>query len=121
VKYVNQFTQIFIFVAPLDGISSILRMYIATAGKTSALIYIHLIGNGVNILAHYICLYQLNMGVRGAAVSLIIAFASLVILSILYIRFSSVYKETWYPITRACLQEWDIYLKLGIPGVALMM
>lgn len=74
-----------------------------------------------NILAHYICIYPLNMGVRGAAIALIITFASLVILSILYIRFSSTYKDTWHPITRACLQERGAYLKLGLTGVCLMM
>ncbi|CAF5174046.1 unnamed protein product, partial [Rotaria sp. Silwood1] len=33
------------------------------------------------------------------------------------IRWSSIAKETWHSPTRDCLQEWNMYLKLGIPGI----
>ncbi len=61
------------------------------------------------------------MGFRAAPVSLILAYASILITAIIYIRFSSIYKDTWHPITRACLQEWDIFLKLALPGAVLVM
>jgi hypothetical protein len=61
------------------------------------------------------------MGIRAAPISITLAYVSIVITGILYIRFSSMYEETWYPITRACLQEWNVYLKLALPGVVSMM
>ncbi len=81
----------------------------------------NIIGNVVNILSHCICLYYLHMGIRAAPISITLAYVSIVITGILYTRFSSMYEETWHPVTRACLQEWNVYLKLALPGVVSMM
>jgi Na+-driven multidrug efflux pump len=98
-----------------------LRMYIANTGRTRILIYINLIGNVINILSHYICIYHLHLGIRSAPISITLAYASIVIASVVYIRFSSIYEETWHPVTRACLLEWNTYLKLALPGVLAIM
>jgi MATE family multidrug resistance protein len=117
----DKFLKTYLLVVPFDGLSLILRMYIATTDRIRILLYMNIIGNVVNILSHYICLYYLQIGIRAAPISITLAYVSLVITGILYIRFSSMYEETWHPITRACLQEWNVYLKLALPGVVSMM
>jgi MATE family multidrug resistance protein len=117
----DKFLQTYLLVVPFDGLSLILRMYIASTGRIRILVYMNIIGNVVNILSHYICLYHLHMGIRASPISITLAYISLVITALIYIRFSSMYEETWHPVTRACLQEWNVYLKLALPGVVSMM
>ncbi len=117
----DRFLQLYLPVAPLDALSLMLRMYIASTGRTRALVYMNLVGNGVNIVSHYICIYYLLLDIRSAPISITFAYASIVITGILYIRFSPIYEETWHPITRACLQNWSTYLNLAIPGVVSIM
>ncbi len=113
----EKFLQAYLLVVPFDGLSLILRMYIASTGRIRILVYMNIIGNVVNILSHYICLYYLQMGIYAAPISITLAYVSLVITALIYIRFSSMYEETWRPVTRACLQEWNVYLKFALPGV----
>jgi Na+-driven multidrug efflux pump len=99
----------------------LLQKYIASNEKTWALLIINLIGNSVNILLNYVFLYKLHLGIRSVPISTAIAYVIIVLCAILYIRFSSIYTETWHPINRACLDEWNIYLKLSVPGVLMVM
>ncbi|CAF4334985.1 unnamed protein product, partial [Rotaria sp. Silwood2] len=114
---VNRFIRIYIFVLPFDALSLLLGMYIASSGRTVPLIIINMIGNAINVLSHYICLYHLHLGICSTPVSMIIAYCSIVLSAIIYIRYSPIYIEAWCPIDRKCLQEWNVYLKLAIPGV----
>jgi Na+-driven multidrug efflux pump len=99
----------------------LLQKYIASNEKTWPLLIINLIGNSVNILLNYVFLYKLHLGIRSVPISTAIAYVIIVLCASLYIRFSSIYNETWHPINRACLDEWNIYLKLSVPGVLMVM
>lgn len=107
--------------APLDGISLLLRYYIATTGKTLPLIMINVLGNLVNAITHFVGLYVIKMGIYTAPLSIALAYVAIVAGAAIYIRISSSYKETWHPVTSACLEEWSIYLKLAIPGIGITM
>jgi MATE family multidrug resistance protein len=97
------------------------QKYIASNEKTWPLLIINLIGNIVNALLNYIFLYKLRMGIRSLPIAITISYATIALCALLYIRFSSIYTETWHPITRACLDEWNIYLRLSVPGVLMVM
>jgi len=99
----------------------LLQKYIASNEKTVPLLVINFIGNSVNAGLNYIFLFKTNVGVRSVPISIAITYAVIVICAALYIRFSSIYSETWHPINRACLNEWDVYLKLSVPGVFMVM
>ena len=97
------------------------QKYIASNEKTWALFIINVIGNIVNAILNYLFLYKFHMGIRSVPISMTISYAIIALCAFFYIRFSSIYKETWHPITRACLTEWDVYLKLSVPGVLMVM
>jgi Na+-driven multidrug efflux pump len=99
----------------------LLRIYVASTGRVIPIFIVHIIGNIFNFISHYICIYQLNLGIRAAPISITIAYTAIVLCYVVYIRFSSLYADTWHPITRACLQEWNIYLQYALPGVVVMM
>jgi Na+-driven multidrug efflux pump len=99
----------------------LLQKYIASNEKTWPLLIINVIGNGINILLQYLCLYKFHLGIRSVSISITISYAVIALCALGYIRFSSIYTETWHPINRACLNEWDVYFKLSIPGVLMIM
>jgi Na+-driven multidrug efflux pump len=99
----------------------LLQKYIASNEKTWPLLIINLIGNIVNIGLNYLFLFKLHLGVRSMPISMAISYTIIVLCAFLYIRFSSIYRETWHPISRACLDEWDVYLRLSAPGVLMVM
>jgi Na+-driven multidrug efflux pump len=97
------------------------QKYIASNEKTWPLFIINVIGNIVNAILNYLFLYKFHMGIRSVPISMTISYAIIALCAFFYIRFSSIYKETWHPINRACLTEWDVYLKLSVPGVLMVM
>jgi len=117
----SQFLKIFVVVLPFDALAILLLKYIAANEKTWPLLIINIIGNGVNALSHYICLFKLDLGIRSSPISIALSYFIIAICSIIYIRLSSIYKDTWHPITKACLQEWNIYLRLSTPGVFMIL
>lgn len=99
----------------------LLQKYIASNEKTWPLLIINIISNAVNAILLYIFLYKLHLGIRFAPISIAISYTVIFLCAFLYIRFSSIYKETWHPINRACLDEWNMYLRLSVPGVLMIM
>ncbi|XP_062816737.1 multidrug and toxin extrusion protein 2 isoform X2 [Anolis carolinensis] len=74
-------------------------------------------GNVVNLIANYIFLYQLEMGVRGSAWANTIAQYSQAISLFLYIRWKKLHVETWGGWSIECLQEWDVFMSLAVPSM----
>lgn len=114
---VEPIVKIYLFLAPFDGLALLLRSYITSNGKLTPVLFINGLGNLINIIAHCVCVYGLKIGTYSPPVCLILAHIGIDITAILYIRMSSLYKETWHCIDRSCLEEWTAYAKLAIPGV----
>ncbi|XP_042298296.1 multidrug and toxin extrusion protein 2-like [Sceloporus undulatus] len=74
-------------------------------------------GNIVNLIANYVFLYQLDMGVRGSACANTIAQYSQAIALFLYIRWKKLHVETWGGWSLECLQEWDVFMALAVPSM----
>ncbi|CAF2343498.1 unnamed protein product [Rotaria sp. Silwood2] len=121
VRIADAFLRSFIVAVPFDGLSMLLQKYIASNEKTWPLLVINLIGNGVNGLLNYLFLYKFHLGVRSVPISITISYGIIALCAFFYIRFSSIYNETWHPINRACLNEWSVYLKLSVPGILMVM
>ena len=117
----DEFLRSFLIVVPCDGLSMLLQKYIASNEKTVPLLVINFIGNLVNLVLNYLFLYHFDLGIRSIPMAMAIAYASNSVCAMIYIRLSSIYKKTWHPVNRACLQEWDAYLKLSIPGIIMIM
>ncbi|XP_015267643.1 PREDICTED: multidrug and toxin extrusion protein 1-like [Gekko japonicus] len=74
-------------------------------------------GNIVNLIANYVFLYELEMGVRGSAWANTIAQYSQAIILFLYIRWRKLHVETWGGWSTECLQEWDVFMALAVPSM----
>lgn len=121
VHHANIYLQYFTLATPFLSMSITLRMFILTTGRKLPIVLSNIIANMINAFAHYIFLYKFNLGIRAAPLSITIAYVFIVLCYILYIRFSSLYDETWQPISRPCLEDWHIYLKYAIPGIIIVV
>lgn len=121
VRLADTVSRSFILVVPFDGLSLLLQKYIASNEKTWPILIFNIISNIVNAFLTYIFLYKFHFGIRSVPIAIAISYIVIVLCAILYIRFSSIYQETWHPINRACLDEWNVYLRLSAPGVLMIM
>jgi Na+-driven multidrug efflux pump len=121
VELADTFLRWFLLVVPFDGLSMLLQKYIASNERTWPLFSINVVGNLINAISNALLLYKFDFGIRAVPISLTLAYATNCLCAIVYIRFSSIYKETWYPFSRAIFDEWNIYLKLSIPGIFMIM
>ncbi|XP_063002870.1 multidrug and toxin extrusion protein 1 [Elgaria multicarinata webbii] len=76
--------------------------------------------NIVNLVANYIFIYELHMGVRGSAWANTIAQYSQAIALFLYIRWKKLHVKTWGGWSTECLQEWNVFMALAIPSMLMI-
>ncbi|XP_078010877.1 multidrug and toxin extrusion protein 2 [Phascolarctos cinereus] len=76
--------------------------------------------NGVNALANYIFVYVLNLRVPGSALANTISQYIQTIILFLYIVVKKLYVETWGGWSLQCLQDWQGFLSLAIPGMLMI-
>ncbi|XP_044285790.1 multidrug and toxin extrusion protein 1-like [Varanus komodoensis] len=74
-------------------------------------------GNIVNLIANYVFLHELHMGVKGSAWANTIAQYSQAIALFLYIRWKKLHAETWGGWSTDCLQEWNVFMALAVPSM----
>ena len=84
------------------------------------IIFLTLSGNVVNVVCNYVFVSQLGYGVKGSAISLTIAYWSLALCYMSYIRCSSLYRSAWPGWNTDALKGWLHYCKYGIPGLIML-
>jgi MATE family multidrug resistance protein len=116
-RLINEYLSWSIIMVPFEAFSILAQKFTINHGVTWLLLAVNIIGNIVNIIAHYLLLYIFHFGVRSPPIAFSCAYLSMALLCIVYLRLSSIAKDTWHPWTRECLQGWTMYLKLGLSGV----
>ena len=96
------------------------KIFLETQNVMKPSIFINIIGDVVNIGCHYFFVIHLGFGVEGSAISISIAYWSLAIMYVLYIRCSSLYHTSWPGWTMDSLKGWFHYCKYGVPGMVML-
>ena len=94
--------------------------FLQTQNVVVPTIFLTGLGNVVNIGCHYLFVIHLGFGVEGSAISISLAYWSLAIMYVVYIRCSSLYHTSWPGWTIDSFQGWLHYCKYGIPGMIMM-
>uniref|UniRef100_A0A5F8H5Y0 Multidrug and toxin extrusion protein n=1 Tax=Monodelphis domestica TaxID=13616 RepID=A0A5F8H5Y0_MONDO len=79
-----------------------------------------ILANGINVLANYIFVSILDLGVPGSALANTISQFIQPIVLFLYIMARKLYRETWEGWSLQCLQDWQAFLSLAIPGMLMI-
>jgi MATE family multidrug resistance protein len=61
------------------------------------------------------------MGIKGAPIAINISSFCLVIMIFYYIYIMKIYVDTWPGWSLESLYDWEVYLKLAVPGVSLIL
>ena len=94
--------------------------FLQTQNVVFPTIFLTALGNVVNVVFHYLFVIHLEFGVEGSAISISIAYWSLAIMYVIYIRCSSLYRTSWPGWTVDSFKGWLHYCKYGIPGMIMM-
>ncbi|NXT91989.1 S47A1 protein, partial [Anhinga rufa] len=78
------------------------------------------VGNVINVIANYIFLYVLHLGITGSAWANTIAQYSQTIFLFLYIIGKKLHVKTWGGWSSESLLEWDSFTSLALPSMLMM-
>lgn len=73
-----------------------------------------LVANAANVLFHYIFIVVLDIGLRGAAISVVLTSLLFTCLLLAYIRYRNLHRDVWHGFSSEALLSWSGYLKLAI-------
>ncbi|XP_036622505.1 multidrug and toxin extrusion protein 2-like isoform X2 [Trichosurus vulpecula] len=119
-RITQEYVMIFIPALPAIFLYSLEVKYLQNQGIVWPQVLSSILGNGVNALANYFFLYILNMGVPGSALANVISQYMQSIILFLYIVVRKLHLETWAGWSLQCLQEWETFLSLAIPGMLMI-
>nr|XP_043634582.1 protein DETOXIFICATION 49-like [Erigeron canadensis] len=93
-----------------------LRIYLRSQSVTLPLTFCASLSIILHIPINYYLVNNLNLGIKGIAISSVWTNFNLVASLVIYILISGVYKKTWGGISRECLKGWKSLLNLALPS-----
>ncbi|XP_074045345.1 multidrug and toxin extrusion protein 2 [Macrotis lagotis] len=116
-RITQEYVMIFLPALPAVFLYILEVKYLQNQGIVWPQVLSSILGNGVNGLANYIFVYILNLGVPGSACANTISQIIQAIVLFLYIVVRKLHLETWGGWSLECLQDWEGFLSLAIPGM----
>eukprot|EP01135_Chromosphaera_perkinsii_P009719 Nk52_evm1s1854 gene=Nk52_evmTU1s1854 len=95
----------------------VLKKYLQTQGIVKPSMYIAILSNLYNIFANWTLIYGVGLGFRGAPLARASCNWMMVILTLCYIRFSGVHKDSWTGWSKEAFSKWGQFLNLAVPGM----
>ncbi|XP_071791226.1 multidrug and toxin extrusion protein 1-like [Asterias amurensis] len=119
-RLARPFGSIFILATPADAALALIIKYLESQSIVRPLVVIIILMSGINVLLHFILVSALSYGMIGAVIGQVISYYLGAFMSLFYIYWKKLHKETWPGWSWECLQEWGTVLRLGLPGVAVI-
>ena len=113
----GRYLRILCVAKPAVVLFNLSTKFLQTQNIVNPTIWLTILGNVVNVCCQYLFVVHLGFGVEGSALSVSIAYWSLAIMYVLYIRCSSLYLTSWPGWTCDIFRGWLHYCKYGIPGL----
>ena len=120
IELTKQYIQIYMAAVPALYLFIVLQKYLQVQNIVLPFIATALTMNITSAILHYLFIYVANMGVRGAALAVVIALYSSLSLLILIIIVFKLYKKTWFGWSRDCLNGWWEFVRYGVPGLVMI-
>ncbi|XP_057471521.1 protein DETOXIFICATION 49-like [Actinidia eriantha] len=93
-----------------------LRIYLRSQSVTLPLTLCATLTTILHVPINYFLVSKLDLGIKGIALGGVLFNFNLVILLIVYIIISGIYKNTWCGLSTECLRDWKLLLNLAIPS-----
>ncbi|XP_067101892.1 multidrug and toxin extrusion protein 1 [Osmerus mordax] len=114
------YVKIFMPALPAAFMYQIQSKYLQNQGIIWPEVITGAVGNILNVIINYVCLFALNLGIAGSAVANTISQFSMAALLYSYIMWRGLHKATWGGWSKDCLQEWGAFIKLAIPSMLML-
>ncbi|KAI0220665.1 Multidrug and toxin extrusion protein 1 [Lamellibrachia satsuma] len=98
----------------------ILSKYLQTQNIVIPNVIIGIVANSLNAGMHYVFLYQLHWGTDASALSQAVSHFVMFSLTLIYIRWSKIYEETWGGWTTESLHDWGKFVRISISGMIMV-
>ncbi|KAL6471176.1 hypothetical protein MHYP_G00198260 [Metynnis hypsauchen] len=119
-KLSQMYVKIFMPALPALFVFIIESTYLQNQGIIWPLVITGAIANVLNALSNYIFLFILDLGITGSAAANTVSQYLMAIVLFVYIRCRGLHKDTWHGWSMECLQEWDTFFHLAIPGMLML-
>lgn len=98
----------------------VFQKYLQTQSIVLPGLIILVITNVFNAAFHALFIFGFNLGVVGAAIAVSITYWVEMVLHLLYIVVSGIYKDTWTGFSKDCLIDWKPFVHLALPGMMMI-
>ena len=102
------------------GVYVMTSKYIQCQSITVPVMLISIIANIICGVMHYILIFYLDMATRGSAWAVTSGHCSQLIITVIYIICSGIYKLTWSGFGWDCFLEWGQFLKFAYSGMFML-
>ncbi|KAL7831893.1 hypothetical protein AOLI_G00294410 [Acnodon oligacanthus] len=116
----QMYVKIFMPALPALFVFIIESTYLQNQGMIWPLVITGAIANVLNALSNYVFLFILDLGITGSAAANTVSQYLMAIVLFVYIRCRGLHKDTWHGWSMECLQEWDTFFHLAIPGMLML-
>lgn len=117
----GQYLKILIIGAPGYACFESAKRYVQAQGKFTATLYVLLIAAPLNILMHWLFVWQFKWGFIGCPIAVAITEILMPILLFIYVRFFGGGMECWPGFSRKAFVNWGPMVRLALPGLVMVL
>lgn len=96
------------------------KRYVQAQGRFAAATYVLLIAAPLNVLLHWLFVWQFEWGFIGCPIAVVITETLMPLMLFLYVRFVGG-MECWPGFSRKAFRNWGPMIRLAIPGLVMVM
>ncbi|XP_057571771.1 multidrug and toxin extrusion protein 1-like [Hippopotamus amphibius kiboko] len=119
-RLTQTYVTIFVPALPATFLYTLQVKYLLNQGIVLPQIVTGMAANVVNVLANYLLLCQLHLGVMGSALANTLSQFTLALLLFLYILGKRLHQDTWGGWSWECLQDWGHFFRLAVPSMLML-
>nr|XP_019923872.2 multidrug and toxin extrusion protein 2 isoform X1 [Crassostrea gigas] len=119
-RVAGEYVTIMMSGLPGHGLTLLLSKFIQVQSVFLPSLIIGIIINVENVALHALFIYALELGIRGAAIAVVLSQWTSAILHVLFIACTDYKKDTWKGWNKLCLNGWSTFLNLAVPGIFMM-
>lgn len=116
----GNYLKILIIGAPGYACFESAKRYVQAQGRFDATLYVLLIAAPLNILMHWLFVWQFQWGFIGCPIAVVITECLMPLLLFIYVRFFGG-MECWPGFTRKAFTNWGPMVRLALPGLVMVL